>query len=97
MIRHIVMYRLNDPTTENKQALVDKFMSMNGNIPCLIDIEAGVDKLGSERSFDVCLLCTFDSMDKLEEYREHPFHQGIVAYVRGVVKQSHCVDYEIGE
>lgn len=94
MIRHIVMYRLNEPTDENKKALVDKFMSMKGKIPCLLSIEAGIDKLGSERSFDVCLNTTFESMDKLSEYREHPEHIPVMNYVKGIVKVSHCVDYE---
>lgn len=95
MIKHIVMYRLNDPTEENKRALVDKFMSMKGKIPCLIDIEAGVDVLRSERSFDVCLVCVFENMDKLNEYREHPVHLPVMAYVKGIVKVSHAVDYEV--
>jgi len=95
MIKHIVMYSLNEPTDANKQALVDKFMSMKEKIPCLKSIEAGIDLLKSERSYDVCLVCTFDSMDKLTEYREHPVHIPVMNYVKSVVKVSHCVDYNV--
>lgn len=89
------MYRLNEPTLINKKILVDKFMSMKGKIPMLIDIESGMDLLGSERSFDVCLVCTLESMAKLNEYREHPLHIPVMQYVRSVVKVSHSVDYEV--
>lgn len=95
MIKHIVMYRLNEPTESNKLALVDKFKSMKGNIPCLIDIDTGIDILGSDRSYDVALVCTLDSIEKLEEYRTHPFHQSIVSYVKSQVKQSCSVDFEV--
>lgn len=94
MIRHIVMYKLKEPTEENKKALFQKFMSMKGKIPCLMDIEAGIDLLGLERSFDVCLICTFEGLAQLEEYRKHPVHIPVMNYVKSVVKQSHSVDYE---
>ena len=55
MVRHIVMYKLINPTNENKQALVDKFLSMKGKIDLLVDINSGVDKVQSQRSFDVVL------------------------------------------
>ena len=53
MIKHIVMYRLKDRSEDNKKALCDKFSSMKGKIDTLVDVTAGADFLGSERSFDV--------------------------------------------
>lgn len=94
MVRHIVMYKLINPTNENKQALVDKFLSMKGKIDLLVDINSGVDKVQSQRSFDVVLDCVFKSMEDLEKYRVHPVHLPVMEYVKGVVEKSHSVDYE---
>lgn len=94
MVRHIVMYKLINPTNENKQALVDKFLSMKGKIDLLVDINSGVDKVQSQRSFDVVLDCVFNSMEDLEKYRVHPVHLPVMEYVNGVVEKSHSVDYE---
>ncbi len=94
MVRHIVMYKLINPTNENKQALVDKFLSMKGKIDLLVDINSGVDKVQSQRSFDVVLDCVFNSMEDLEKYRVHPVHLPVMEYVKGVVEKSHSVDYE---
>ena len=94
MVRHIVMYKLINPTNENKQALVDKFLSMKGKIDLLVDINSGVDKVQSQRSFDVVLDCVFNSMEDLEKYRVHPVHLPVMEYVKGIVEKSHSVDYE---
>ena len=89
------MYKLKEATEANKEALKAKFYSMKGQIPCLLDIEAGADLIGSERSFDVCLVCTFGSLDKLKEYLVHPVHLPVKEYVMSRVIKSHSVDYEI--
>ena len=43
MLRHIVMYKLKDRSIESKNALVDKFMSMKGEIEELLEVNAGAD------------------------------------------------------
>ncbi len=93
MVKHIVMYKLKEPTEANKQALRDKFLSMKGKIDLLVDIQSGVDEIKSDRSFDVVLVCEFKSMEDLEKYRVHPVHLPVMAYVKSVVEKSHSVDY----
>lgn len=94
MIKHIVMYRLKNSTEENKEALVRKFLSMDGKITELKSIEAGADVLGSERSYDVALVCSFDSIKNMAIYRDHPVHLKVKEYVQSVVASSISVDYE---
>lgn len=94
MIKHIVMYRLKNANEENKEALVRKFLSMDGKITELKSIEAGGDVLGSERSYDVALVCTFDSIKNMSIYRDHPVHLKVKEYVQSVVALSISVDYE---
>ncbi len=93
MIKHVVMYKLK--STDDRNKLVDLFMTMKGNIPSLIDIQSGFDLLGLDRSYDVCLICTLESMEKLNEYTNFPFHKSIASQVKMLVEKSHSVDFEI--
>ncbi|MDE5616570.1 MAG: Dabb family protein [Clostridia bacterium] len=93
MVKHIVMYKLKDSTPENAQALRDRFLSMEGKIDVLKEIQAGVDVLKSPRSFDVVLTCVFDSLDDMEIYKNHAVHIPVMEYVKSVVEVSHSVDY----
>lgn len=94
MIRHIVMYKLKDPTDENKQALVDMFKSMRGRIDELRGVEAGADILGTERSFDVVLVTTFDDLEDYRAYQDSEYHINVVKkYVHGVIEKAVAVDY----
>lgn len=94
MIKHVVLYRLKNATEENKAELVRKFLSMDGKISELRTIESGGDVLGSERSYDVVLICTFDSIKNMAIYRDHPVHLKVKEYVQSVVASSISVDYE---
>lgn len=93
MVKHIVMYKLKEPTEQNAIALQQKFLSMKGKIDVLRDIESGVDVLRSDRSFDVVLICKFDTMADMEIYRTHKVHLPVMEYVKGVVEISKSVDY----
>ncbi len=94
MIKHVVMYSLFDASEENKEALKNKFLSMKGKIDVLKDIESGVDYLKSGRSYDVVLICTFETKKDLETYATHPVHLPVLAYVKPLVRESHSVDFE---
>ena len=93
MVKHIVMYKLKDSTEQNAVALQQKFLSMKGKIEVLKDIQSGVDVLRSDRSFDVVLICQFDSLADMEIYRTHEVHLPVMEYVKGVVECSKSVDY----
>lgn len=94
MLKHIVMYKLKNPTPQNIQAMVDKFLSMQGKIDQLLSVKAGADILKSQRSFDVVLECEFESMQKMQEYQVHPVHLPVKEFVGSLVETAHSVDYE---
>ena len=50
MITHIVFFKLSDPTQEKIAKTRDMLLSMEGKIPQLRHLEAGVDFIRSERS-----------------------------------------------
>lgn len=94
MITHIVLYRLKDGSEQSRKALVERFLSMRGKIPQLRSLDAGSDLVNSARSYDVALVCTYDSLEDLEAYRVHPVHLPVMEYVKQVVAESHSVDYQ---
>ncbi|GAC1470329.1 MAG: Dabb family protein [Desulfuromonadaceae bacterium] len=95
MITHIVLFKLADPTAENLTATLNKLLSMDGNIDLLRHLEAGVDVIRSERSYDIALTTRFDSLEDLQAYQIHPYHAGeVVPHMKAVCSSIAAVDYE---
>ena len=66
MIRHIVMFKIKDEFKSEIPQLVKNFYGMKGRIEGMVDLEAGADILGSERSYDLALTCVFDSREAFD-------------------------------
>lgn len=95
MIKHIVCFKLLDPTPENCNEAARVLRSMQGNVPELLGIEVGVDFLHSERSFDLILQVTLKDREALARYQNDPYHVGVVKkHMHAVRKTSVAVDYE---
>jgi stress responsive alpha/beta barrel protein len=93
MVTHIVLFRFNDQA----QVPVAKelLLSMNGKISQLRHLEAGVDVIRSERSYDLALVTRFDSLDDLQAYQVHPYHAGeVVPFMKANCSSVVAVDYE---
>ena len=71
-----------------------RLRSLDGNVPVLRSLSVGTDALHSERSFDIALIGTVDSLDDLATYQADPFHQEVAGYMRGVAERAVTVDYE---
>ncbi len=95
MVKHIVLYKLKDKA--NADQLIVWFKSMIGKIDVLKSLTAGKNVIESDRSYDVALVCEFDSIEDLNIYAEHPVHLPVKAYVKTVVTESHSVDFEYSE
>ncbi len=95
MVTHLVFFKLNDPSAENMEATRAKLLSMAGQIPLLKHLEAGVDVIRSERSYDVALITRFDSLADLQAYQIHPYHAGeVIPFMKSVCSSIVAVDYE---
>lgn len=96
MIKHIVCFKLLDPTEENCSKAREVLLSMKGNVPLIRDIEVGVDFLHSSRSYDVILQVVLDDEKALEDYQNDPYHVGVVKkHMHAVRKSSVAIDYYI--
>jgi hypothetical protein len=64
-------------------------------VPSIWGIEIGQDLLGSARSYDLILQVVVESMEKLEEYQNDPYHVNVVKkYMHSVCEKSVSVDYD---
>lgn len=99
MIKHIVMFRLNDFSTNEKSEHIERLTSELRALPEKIDVirsyEVGVDCLGSPRSYDIVLIGEFDDLEALNKYSVHPEHQRVVKYIRSIAQPSVVVDFKM--
>lgn len=82
------------PPTPRVLDVVETLASLRNLVPGLLDLEVGANVLPSDRSYDIALIARFSSLEALEEYRVHPKHQEVLAYLRDRVERSLAVDYE---
>lgn len=96
MIAHIVLFKLNNPTAENTEAVKNMLLSMNGKLPLLRQLEVGVDIIRSERSYDVALYTKFDNLADLQAYQIHPYHADtVVPFMKANCASIVAADYEV--
>ncbi len=96
MIKHIVCFKLKNPTEEECRKAADVLLSMKGNVELLRDIQVGIDFLHSERSYDLILEVILDSKEALDAYQEHPYHVNVVKkHMHAVRETSVAIDYEL--
>ena len=63
MFTHIVLFKAKEPTEENLEFLEKTFLSMDGNIKELKQLEVGIDVVRSDRSYDIAIITRFDSKE----------------------------------
>ncbi len=96
MIVHIVLFKLKEPSAENIVTVREMLLSMNGKIPMLRHLEAGIDVIRSERSYDVALYTKFDNLADLQAYQVHPYHADtVIPCMKANCSSIVAADYEI--
>lgn len=98
MIRHIVMWKLKDdaegsPKAENAKKMKDMLEALPDKISNILELQVGINENGGD--YDAVLVTTFASYEDLRTYDEHPAHQQVRAFVRGVAAGRAAVDYTI--
>lgn len=98
MVKHIIIWTLkNDFSDAEKREAAQKIKSglegLSGKIPGMTEVKVSIDLLTSS-SGDVMLDTTFVDEDALKAYQVNPDHVAVAAYVRSVVSDRKCVDFE---
>ena len=95
MVKHIVMFKLTEKTSQNMQLATDSLRSLENKIETLKSIEIGTDFLESDRSYDIVLITHFENQEGLKIYSSHANHLPVVKIMRSLCSSSVVVDYEL--
>lgn len=94
MFTHVVLFKLKNNSKENIKKMADLLRSMDGKIPMLRGLTVGEDVLFTERSYDLCLITTFDSQEALDEYQVHEYHvETVLKNLRPELESSKACDF----
>lgn len=94
MFTHVVLFKLKDNSPENMDKARDLLLSMEGRIPELKGLTVGKDVLFTERSYDICLITTFDSQEDMDSYQVHDYHVNtILKNLRPMLEASKACDF----
>lgn len=99
MITHLVFFKMlpeagGQSAERNAHELIARLQALPGEIPEIVELEAGRDFSASPASYDVGLVTRFRDRKDLEAYRVHPQHQKVVAFVQATTAARAVVDYE---
>lgn len=94
MITHVVFFKFKPETTPVEiQKLADGLGGLPEQIEEIREFRFGADFMHSERSYDFCLVSSFDDLDALQRYQVHPVHQKVVAHVKQITSSVVAVDF----
>ncbi len=93
MVKHIVIWKLKEEYRDKASLLKQELEALNGQIPELIKLEAGIDFSDTETSGDLVLYSEFATKEDLEVYQKHPKHQAVGVMIRELVCERKMADY----
>lgn len=94
MIKHIVSFRFKPEHKDKLPEARDRMLAMRGQIPGVVRIDAGLDFLHTERSFDLAIVVDLETRNDLKVYADHPVHAPVKAFLAGLYDQAVAVDFE---
>jgi Stress responsive A/B Barrel Domain len=96
MIRHVVLVRWTEETTElQKQRVAAEIARLPSLVPSLRAFRIGSDVGIDPGNFDFAVAADFDDVDGYLAYRNHPEHRAMISqFILPVVAQRVAVQYE---
>jgi len=99
MINHVVLFKLKKYDSESEKqdvisSIEDALMGLSDKIAELKYIEVGVIYELDSKSYDICLLTHFETVDELDIYRVHPEHLKVVELIGQHDVERASVDFE---
>ncbi len=94
------MWKLSDEAEgagreENAAKIKAKLEALIDKIPEIKSLEVGVNVLPSDMAYDAALVSTFESLEALNTYKNHPEHVVVSQFVKKVRTGRHVVDFEV--
>jgi hypothetical protein len=99
MINHVVLFKLKKYESESEKqnvisSIEDALLSLSGKISELKYIEVGVNYELASKSYDVCLITHFETVEQLDAYRIHPEHLKVAELIGQHAVERAAVDFE---
>lgn len=99
MVKHIVLFQLKPfDSAEEKMAKMQEIKAGLENLKNIIgvlrSIEVGIN-CNPEEAWDLVLVTTFDNMNDLHTYANHPDHLAVCKIIGAVKSNRACVDFTI--
>jgi len=99
MINHVVLFKLKKYESESEKqnvigSIEDALLSLSGKISELKYIEVGVNYELSSKSYDICLITHFETVEQLDGYRIHPEHLKVAELIGHHAVERAAVDFE---
>ena len=94
MFTHVVLFKLKDNSKENMEKARDILLSMEGKIEYLKGLTVGTDVLFTERSYDICLITTFNNLEEMDKYQVHEYHVNtVLKNLKPMLESSKACDF----
>jgi len=94
-----VLFKLREFSSEQErndalENVLLNFRSLIGEIPQIRDYEVEADIVHGDKSYDVVINGSFDSLEDLRSYQAHPAHQYAVQENKQWSQNKVVIDYE---
>jgi hypothetical protein len=99
MLQHIVMWKIKagaeggsrEDNIAKARALLEACAQL---VPGIVRFEVATAQPGMECTYDLVLNSSFTDRDALAAYQNHPSHTALKPFMRQVVLERQCMDYE---
>ncbi len=98
MVKHIVLWSFAEGLSEEEkkeagQKMASLLEPIRELVPGAVEIQVIQNQLASSNR-DIALISTFETVEALSAYQNHPAHVEAGKYVRSVTRDRACMDYE---
>ena len=93
MVVNNLLIRLKNREAQSIEAAKKVLETMKGNIPALVDSVIKTDVRGGE--YDIMIINTFNSVEDIPLYVNHPLHLEVGKYVAEAKETSASLCYEV--
>ena len=98
MVRYSVMWKFKPPDgrtpKETAEDVKERYESLKGLIPGLIDIEVGVNRNDSATTYDAIMIADFESWKALADYKADTMRENVREYADRLAESRVRVEYE---
>ena len=98
MVRYSVMWKFKPSdgrtTKETAEDVKERYESLKGLIPGLLDIEVGVNRNDSATTYDAIMIADFESWKALADYKADTMRDSVREYADSLAESRVRVEYE---